>query len=164
MIPDYFSSVYLSFYFPLFSSWYMIYPLASDFLSASTNLPQSFASVSLNSPFNLQSSLRQHLHFALIVDDSKRICNILQRTILPQHKSSDMLSSTPIRSFMRSATKYLTSPHPHGRHPANLAPRRHYTPYYASRIGRTAMWYGPTTVVLLGWPLGAAAVFKQVGI
>lgn len=26
------------------------------------------------------------------------------------------------------------------------------------------MWYGPTTLVLLGWPLGAAAVFKQVGI
>ena len=53
----------------------MIYPLASDFLSASTNLPQSFAFVSLSSPFNLRSSLWQYLHFCI---NSPRF----QRTLL----------------------------------------------------------------------------------
>lgn len=65
---------------------------------------------------------------------------------------------------MRSATRYLTEPHPHGRHPATMTPHRHYTPYYASRIGRTAIWYGPAAVILLGWPLGAASVLNKVGI
>ncbi|OCK80929.1 hypothetical protein K432DRAFT_296708 [Lepidopterella palustris CBS 459.81] len=74
-----------------------------------------------------------------------------------------MPSSTPIRSFMRTATRYLSEPHPHGRHPATMVPHRHYAPFFMRRMAGTAAWYFPVGAVLLGWPFMTSAVLKKTG-
>ncbi|KAF2494709.1 hypothetical protein BU16DRAFT_562346 [Lophium mytilinum] len=75
-----------------------------------------------------------------------------------------MPSATPIRTFMRSASRYLTEPHPFARNPVSTPAHRHYAPFFIKRAAATAGTMIPFYSVVLFWPIPVAALGRQIGI
>ncbi|KAF2735874.1 hypothetical protein EJ04DRAFT_180791 [Polyplosphaeria fusca] len=71
-----------------------------------------------------------------------------------------MPSPTQARFFLRSASKYLTEPHPFSRNPVTM--QAHAVPLrpYFNHMKKTARFYFPMATVILGWPLACSWYFN----
>ncbi|KAF2654796.1 hypothetical protein K491DRAFT_693460 [Lophiostoma macrostomum CBS 122681] len=75
-----------------------------------------------------------------------------------------MTRPTPRMSFLSSASKYLTEPHPFSRRPITTAPHAVDYMVYARRVGRTGTFVFPIAAIILGWPLAAEKLGRRTGM
>ncbi|KAF2117215.1 hypothetical protein BDV96DRAFT_571718 [Lophiotrema nucula] len=75
-----------------------------------------------------------------------------------------MPSPTQARSFMRSAARYLTEPHPFARNPTTMASHPIQWRPYVQHFSRAGTFYFPAMAFVIGWPLGAAWLLNKTGM
>ncbi|KAF2029820.1 hypothetical protein EK21DRAFT_66859 [Setomelanomma holmii] len=71
-----------------------------------------------------------------------------------------MPSATPIRTMIRTAARSMVEPHPFARNPVSMAPHAWRVGDLGRKFMRTSAVFVPFYAVILGWPLGAAALYN----
>ncbi|KAF2438144.1 hypothetical protein P171DRAFT_437218 [Karstenula rhodostoma CBS 690.94] len=75
-----------------------------------------------------------------------------------------MPSATQKLTMFRTASRYLTEPHPFARNPVTMKSHAVNYSIYPKRVARAGALFVPGALIILGWPFAAEMYGRKVGM